>query len=366
MRLTFIVAWALASSACAAPFADTILLNGKVFTSNPSQPWASALAIRGERIVAVGDVGTLAAFEGPSTRRLDLGGQVVVPGFNDAHVTVSAPTAASVRLLGADALADGVTSVQVFSATPVSETVRAFREAGLPLRVRILRMPQPDAAGAIRDSRPFFPPQPTPILDVRGMGFAFSAADHQRLQQAVGWAYASEDPLAIQPLDPSTLEGLVSALEDHGSADVWRAKRPRIEQPAAIPAGLMTRLQGLGVVVVQLPRAGAPLGAIHRAGVPLGLGSGGPPQGFGLIRAATATDLGNEALSMADALIAYTGGSAAAEFADQAKGRLVVGALADLAVLSVDPFTARAEELERIRSVFTMIGGRSVHDVSRP
>jgi predicted amidohydrolase YtcJ len=64
---------------------NLILLNGKVFTSDLAKPSAEAVAIRGERIIAVGastEIGKLAAAK---TRRIDLRGQVLVPGFNDAH-----------------------------------------------------------------------------------------------------------------------------------------------------------------------------------------------------------------------------------------------------------------------------------------
>ena len=50
------LAWALLTSACAAPSADTVLFNGKIFTADPARPWADALIIRGDRIVALGSV----------------------------------------------------------------------------------------------------------------------------------------------------------------------------------------------------------------------------------------------------------------------------------------------------------------------
>lgn len=70
----------------ALPPADTILYNGKLFTVDSSRPWAQAVAIRGSRIIAVGDDVPVRALAGPQTRSIDLGGRVVVPGFNDAHV----------------------------------------------------------------------------------------------------------------------------------------------------------------------------------------------------------------------------------------------------------------------------------------
>jgi predicted amidohydrolase YtcJ len=74
-----------AGSASAVPSADTILHSGKIFTVDDGQPWAQAVAIRGSRILAVGDDGPVLALAGPETRSIDLGGRVVVPGFNDAH-----------------------------------------------------------------------------------------------------------------------------------------------------------------------------------------------------------------------------------------------------------------------------------------
>lgn len=72
-------------AAAQAPAADLILVNGRVFTSDPSRPWAQAVAVRGERVVAVGTDDEIGAVAGQGTRRVNLGGRVVTPGFNDAH-----------------------------------------------------------------------------------------------------------------------------------------------------------------------------------------------------------------------------------------------------------------------------------------
>jgi predicted amidohydrolase YtcJ len=65
--------------------ADTILFNGKIFTSDSSLPYAQAVAIRGERIVSVGDSATVKKLAGAQTKQIDLGGRTVIPGINDAH-----------------------------------------------------------------------------------------------------------------------------------------------------------------------------------------------------------------------------------------------------------------------------------------
>jgi len=65
--------------------ADLILLNGNIFTSDAAQPKAEAIAIRGERILAVGSNDGIKKLAAAKTRSIDLGGRTVTPGFNDAH-----------------------------------------------------------------------------------------------------------------------------------------------------------------------------------------------------------------------------------------------------------------------------------------
>jgi predicted amidohydrolase YtcJ len=71
--------------------ADLVLLGGRIFTADPTRPWVDAVAIRGERVIAVGTTTAMRALAGPLTRRIELGGRTVVPGFNDAHVHLAPP-----------------------------------------------------------------------------------------------------------------------------------------------------------------------------------------------------------------------------------------------------------------------------------
>jgi predicted amidohydrolase YtcJ len=64
---------------------DYVLLNGKIFTASSAPSFAQALAIKGERIMAVGCTDQISKLGSASTVRLDLGGRVVIPGINDAH-----------------------------------------------------------------------------------------------------------------------------------------------------------------------------------------------------------------------------------------------------------------------------------------
>jgi hypothetical protein len=65
--------------------ADLVLRGGRVITLDPADRVAEAVAIRGNRIVAVGSGAEMAALAGPRTRVVELAGRAVVPGFIDAH-----------------------------------------------------------------------------------------------------------------------------------------------------------------------------------------------------------------------------------------------------------------------------------------
>jgi len=66
--------------------ADTIVLHGKIYTLNSKQPWAEALAVRGDRIVAVGSDADIARWQSKDTKVIDAKGHLVLPGFTDCHI----------------------------------------------------------------------------------------------------------------------------------------------------------------------------------------------------------------------------------------------------------------------------------------
>jgi predicted amidohydrolase YtcJ len=73
--------------ACAPrPQAATLVVFGRVWTGDSTTPWAGAIAITGDTVVAVGDSGAIARFVGDSTRVLQNGKGLVTPGFMDGHV----------------------------------------------------------------------------------------------------------------------------------------------------------------------------------------------------------------------------------------------------------------------------------------
>ncbi len=104
------------------PPAHAVLLGGRVWTGGRSGPPATALAILGERIAAVGSDDEVRALAGPGTVRVDLGGAVVVPGFHDGHLHLAAGSAERSRL----DLRNSGSAVE--AASLVRERARSLRE----------------------------------------------------------------------------------------------------------------------------------------------------------------------------------------------------------------------------------------------
>jgi predicted amidohydrolase YtcJ len=97
------------------PTADLIITNAKVWTVDKTHPAAQAVAVVGDRIIAVGSNAEVEVLRGTATKVIDAGGKLLLPGFNDAHVH----------------FVDGglqLDSVQLNDATGTDEFVRRVRE----------------------------------------------------------------------------------------------------------------------------------------------------------------------------------------------------------------------------------------------
>ncbi len=71
-----------------APGADLIAHNAKIFTGNPAQPEASALAVKNGRIYSVGADAEVLGLKNANTRVIDSRGRRLIPGIIDAHIHV--------------------------------------------------------------------------------------------------------------------------------------------------------------------------------------------------------------------------------------------------------------------------------------
>lgn len=82
----FLLALACAGRALPQAATTLILIHAKIWTVNPQQKEAEAVAVAGNRIVAVGSTADILRWKEERTRVIDLEGKRVLPGFNDAHV----------------------------------------------------------------------------------------------------------------------------------------------------------------------------------------------------------------------------------------------------------------------------------------
>src|SRR6185295_243516 len=84
--------------------ADRIFVNGKILTADDARPNAEALAIAGDKILAVGSSQEIRALAGPKTVTVDLGGRLMVPGFHDSHMHFPGTSINFVKLDGIETL----------------------------------------------------------------------------------------------------------------------------------------------------------------------------------------------------------------------------------------------------------------------
>jgi predicted amidohydrolase YtcJ len=114
-----------ASQTQAAGPADFVFTNGKVYTVEDDNPWAEAVAVRGNEIVYVGDAAGAEALVGEGTERIDLAGKMMLPGYVSTHD----------HIIGAAWMTQGV---NLNSAENKEETLQMLRDyvaanPGLPI-----------------------------------------------------------------------------------------------------------------------------------------------------------------------------------------------------------------------------------------
>ena len=85
MRASPFLLWTAVSAAAFAQPATLVLRNGKIVTMNASAPTAQAIAVRGDKIAALGSDREAAQWIGPATKVIDLHGMTAIPGFIEGH-----------------------------------------------------------------------------------------------------------------------------------------------------------------------------------------------------------------------------------------------------------------------------------------
>jgi predicted amidohydrolase YtcJ len=315
---------------------------------------------------------------------------------------------AAFRARAAEGLRWGITSIQNMTTGVSAETVRRIVDTvALRVRLRLIRLPLTDHRGrlteswtALRSSRAEvavsgtkYILDGTPIERLAALREPYSDRPGYRgrlnfppdtvraiLQEVV----AANDQPILHAVGDSAVAVVLSSLAAVAPDSVWHRLRPRIEHGEGLAPDLIRLAKRLGVILVQNPThlaltdaapkrygkarlpAFQPLKSALANGIPLAFGSDGPQNPFlNLMLAVIHPDNPPEAITLEQAVIAYTAGSAFAEGREHEKGTLAPGMLADFAVLSQDIFALPPDKIPATVSVLTLVGGRPVYDPER-
>lgn len=326
-----------------------------------------------------------------------------------AELTSEADALAELRNTLSEAAKWGITSIQDMSNAMTPERCVALLEkVPTPIRVRVIRMPPTTPFGRdIQEGRPV-PRSANPLVTVSGTKWMLDGTPLERtfeprdpghhrsglrfetlfsdlaltfppaqIEKMLRESLKDNDQLIVHVFGYNSAAAMLDAMGATGGKGVWAGRRVRFEHGDGLFPGLIPLAQQMEVVVVQNPlhlNVGAifpgldlqhaqPLKSLLAAGIPVALGSDGPTNPFlNIMFASLHSNRPSEAITREQAVIAYTFGSAYAEFAEKDKGSLEGGKLADLAVLSQEIFTVPAEELPKTVSILTMVGGRITYD----
>jgi predicted amidohydrolase YtcJ len=304
----------------------------------------------------------------------------------------------------------GITTVQTMGTdVPVERLVDALDQVDPPIRFEIYRrfLPKHDVAEA------WAHPLPTPtsthvrivgskwILDgtqvERGAYLREPYADRPETRGRLDWSPAdirrildhalkTDVPVALHMAGDGTAAVVFKQMRSLAPASVWRGKRVvRVEHGDGLAPDLLKQAVNLGTPVTQNPvhfavpqlllkrygperiKTVQPLQSMLKAGIHLALGSDenmAPVSNpwFNVMLAITDPTRPDEALTRTQAIMAYTAGGAYVSREETTRGKIAPGMLADLAVLSADPFTVPVRQLPGIKSVLTLVGGQVAYD----
>jgi predicted amidohydrolase YtcJ len=307
------------------------------------------------------------------------------------------------RRMADEAARFGITSMQIMPTMRIERFVRLLEKADLPIRVRAMPF-----SLTTREGRDLSEIQELSKLKLNskvtasgvkwildGTPFERGAAlrepyndqpnfegklefPESEIPKMVKEALALRQQLLVHCAGDKPIELLFKAMEREQQTN-WKSLRWRVEHGDGLTKDLFTEAKKLGVIVVQNPthlsivemlysRYSPHTGffnlrSLIEAGIPLALGSDGPMNPYLNIMLASINPVRpTEAITREQAVRAYTTGSAYAEFAENEKGALTKGKLADLVVLSQDIFTAPVSELPKTQSILTITGGKIVYD----
>src|SRR5437016_2651835 len=229
--------------------ADLIIVNANIHTMDRSQPIANAVAVHGNRIIAVGSNDEIKKLAGANTEVIDAKGQLVLPGFNDAHVHFMS---GGFQLSSVD-LRDANTPQEF------AERIRDFA-AKLPKGRWITggdwdHERWPDAKLPTKELIDRYTPN-TPVF-VNRLDGHMALANSLALKLAGVTREMKDPPGGVIVRDPNTGE-LTGILKDAAQSFVWKVfPSPSFEEKLNAARAATNHAASLGVTSVQDMSAGA-------------------------------------------------------------------------------------------------------------
>ena len=301
----------------------------------------------------------------------------------------------------------GITSVQnMCTSFDPTAAMQVYRDRSFPCRTRLIAFPTTDSRGLrLSEWTSFFSFKSnhtnasgvkmvldgTPIERLACMRKPYADENTfgrlnftpQQLKAFMTFALQSNQQIMIHAVGDSTISTIIKTMRDLHPDEYWKNKRVRLEhaEMAVVDKQDLKSLKDLGIIVVQNPlhltlpeimsqrldksrtRYLQAMRSLIDNDIHFALGSDGPINPFlNLMFATIHPDNPPEALTLEEALIAYTAGSAFAEFKEMEKGTIASGKLADIAVLSQNIFEIPREQLPATESILTFLDGQIVFD----
>jgi predicted amidohydrolase YtcJ len=385
--------------------AQRLLRDGKIYTLNPFQPWAEALGISGNLLSFIGSDREADKFVDLSTEVIDLGGRFVMPGFNDAHIHFVPGMLPALREFG-------VTTAQTISNVgDLPSYLESAKEGNLTTRLEV-RLPlgiwsqfprfrgaadesdglvrviglKAYADGLFRDRTAYLVEPYAGAATERGC-LSSMATDSEYFDQQLDGAVSVGADVSTHAIGDAGVRFVLDRYQRLMAKHTLEDHRFRIIHATLVSPGDFAKFGELRLIAEVNPfhtqaipwltpiigearaRWAFAFRSLKANGAQLCFGSDHPgPSGkneFPLnpllgVQAAIMNPHRDERLTLSEALAAYTVASAHAARAENHKGTLEVGKLADLIVLSENPFEVPPTKIAAIKVLETWMNGKVV------
>ncbi|MBS7633711.1 amidohydrolase [Candidatus Bathyarchaeota archaeon] len=209
----------------------------------------------------------------------------------------------------------------------------------------------------------------------------------KKLDAAILRAHQSGLQVAVHAIGDRALRAVLQAYSKALKSFPRKDHRHRVEHCSVMNSNLLKRMKHLGLLASVQPhfvvsdfwtadrlgrsraRWAYPFRSLLRSGIIVISGSDCPVEDInpllGLWAAVDRKSFPEEGLTVEEALKTYTANAAYASFDENKKGTIEVDKIADLTVLSDDPFTAKPSDIRKITVEMTIVGGRVVYSKKR-